>query len=144
MSRHLNHDQISAVVAGETGPEAAAHLEDCQDCRREVEQFENVLGHFRGSVRAWSDGQVREGIRVQPRTRAWPRLAYACMIAALVLLCVVANRLPVPSKRNVAVAPSALESDTLLLKRVSADVSRSVPPGMETLLGFNTTGTVQR
>lgn len=144
MIRHLSHDEISAVVAGETSPEATAHMRACLPCRREVEHFQDVLVHFRGAVRDWSDPQFRPQPAVRQRFRVWPSLAYACTVAVIALLSVVGYRFSRQSERRAEPSPVVLESDTLLLKHVKADISRSTPPGMETLLGFSTTGTVQR
>lgn len=139
MSRHLREDQISALIAGGRGSDGASHLENCAYCRQQVEQFENVLGHFRGAVREWSDRQFA-GQAAQPRTRFWPAVAYGCAVAFIVVLSIVGYRFStrpvVNAVVNSVVTPSALQSDTLLLDHVKADVSRSVPPGMETLLGF--------
>lgn len=144
MSRHLNEDQISAIVAGVYTSDAAAHLGNCAPCRQKVEQLENVLGHFRGAVREWGDMQFAGRAVVRPRTRFWPALAYGWAVAFIVLLSVIGYRFSTRTTINPVVAPSALQSDTLLLNHVKADVSRSVPPGMETLLGFSATETEQR
>jgi hypothetical protein len=144
MSRHLNEDQISAIVAGGHNQEIAAHVENCAPCRQKVERLENVLGHFRGAVREWGDMQFAGRAVVQPRTRFWPALAYGWAVAFIVLLSVIGYRFSTRPGVNAVVAPSALQSDTLLLNHVKADVSRSVPPGMETLLGFSVTETEQR
>jgi len=140
MSRHLSHAEIASAVAGEAGWYASGHLERCPLCRQQVEQLENVLGQFRSSVRDWSDAHFSGRVAVQPRRRLWPALAYSCAVALIVLAAVAGLDF---SRRPVA-APSGLESDTLLLKHVNADVSRSAPSGMDTLLGFASTGSVQR
>jgi hypothetical protein len=144
MSRYLNADQISAMIAGDESRAVAAHLENCAPCRQQVEQLENVLGHFRGAVREWSDIQFAGRAAVQPQTRFWPALAYGCALAFIVLLSVIGYRFSTRPVINAVVAPAILQSDTLLLNHVKADVSRSVPPGMETLLGFTATETEQR
>jgi hypothetical protein len=140
MSFHLSEQQVSAVIAGEINPRAADHLAGCAACRQEVERFENALGHFRGSVRDWSESRFSGSVAVQPRRHLWPALAYAWAFALIVLLSVVGYRF----SHGTAAAPSALESDVVLLDRVKADVSRSAPPRMETLLGLTSAETVQR
>jgi anti-sigma factor RsiW len=140
MSRHLSEAEVSALVGGEAASDAAAHLENCPHCRQQVEQFENVLGHFRSSVRDWSYTHFSGRVAVQPQKRLWPAMAYSFAVALIALVSVVGYRF---AARPVAVS-SGLESDTLLLKHVKADVSRSAPPGMETLLGFTSTESVQR
>jgi anti-sigma factor RsiW len=142
MNRHLSQAEISAAVTGESGSDAAVHLETCARCRQQVEHFENVLGHFRSSVRDWSDSHFNGRVAVQPRRRLWPAMAYSFAVALIVLISVVGYRFS--TQRSTVAAPSGLESDTLLLKHVKADVSRSAPPGMETLLGFSSAESVQR
>lgn len=130
MNRHLNNAEMSAAVTGQAGADAAVHLESCAACRSEVEQFENVLGQFRGGVRNWSDGQFSGNVAVQPRSRWWRGLGYAGAVAAILLVFLFAQW------RRAPIATHIGESDTVLLKQVNADVSRSAPSGMETLLGF--------
>jgi hypothetical protein len=127
MTRHLTNDEISAVVAGTHGAESASHLENCAVCKGEVERLEQVLGHFRGAVRDWSAVEYRPRTVFQPHMRFWPGLTYACIVALILIVTVIGYRRP--SRPN-----NSFESDTRLLKQVSADVSRSAPQGMETLL----------
>lgn len=139
MNRHLSHDEISAIIAGEGSTDASGHLQNCASCTREIEQFENVLANFRGAVRDWSDGQFRERTRIRPRWRFWPSLAYACMVALIAIVSILGYRF---SGR--ADHANRNESDAQLLKQVNADVSRSAPVGMDTLLGFTSTETTQQ
>ncbi|HTA47249.1 MAG TPA: hypothetical protein VK789_32625 [Bryobacteraceae bacterium] len=127
MNRHLSSDEISAMVAGAPAAESASHLQTCAVCRSEVERLERVLGHFRGAVRDWSASEYREREVVKPRMRLWPGIAYACIVALILIVAAVGYRRP--SRPS-----NSFESDTQLLKQVSADVSRSAPQGMETLL----------
>jgi hypothetical protein len=138
MSCHLSADQISALIAGtSTGmDDAAAHLDDCAECRNQVEQFESVLGRFRGSVREWSGTQFTNPIVVQSRKHVWPVMAYGWCAVLLVLFSVIGYRYSRPPVEQPVAESSTIDSDTVLLNRVKADVSRSAPPGMETLLGF--------
>ena len=127
MTRHLSNDEISAIVAGASATESTSHLEACAACRSEVERLEQALGHFRGAVRDWGSAEYRERGLVQPRMRVWPGLVYACLVAAILIVAAIGYRRPAQSN-------NPFESDTKLLKQVNADVSRSVPQGMETLL----------
>lgn len=142
MNRHLDDNDIAAIAAGEYNREVAEHVDTCASCRLEVEQFSGALSHFRGAIRDWSGSQFSSRIIAQPRMRLWPGLAYACTIAIIALVAVIGYRFSIQPGKNTP--PSAAESDTLLLKQVKADVSRSTPPGMETLLGFTSTGAAQR
>ena len=144
MSRHLNEHQISVLIAGEQIPEAVAHLENCALCKREIEQLENVLGHFRGTVREWSDIQFSGRLPCDQERVFGRRWAHGGAIALLVLLFVAGYRFPARSHTSAAVSVSVPESDTVLLNHVKADISRSIPPGMETLLGLSSAETTRR
>lgn len=127
MNRHLTNDEISAIVAGSPAAETISHLESCVSCRSEVERLEQVLGHFRGAVRDWSAGEYHSQAVIHPSGHLWPSLAYACIVALILIVTVIGYRRP--SRPN-----NSFESDTQLLKQVNADVARSAPQGMETLL----------
>jgi hypothetical protein len=146
MIRHLSEEQISAVLLGEKGSDSAAHLEKCAHCRRQVEQFGEVMGAFRGAVREWSE--VQPGVLIAPgsRARILAPLARVCGVALVVLMGLIGYRLSSTPSRRTTVSSSnvSADADTLLLDHVKADVSRSVPPGMESLLGFTSERTTQR
>jgi hypothetical protein len=51
MTRHLNDDQIAAVLAGlELEPDARAHLDGCVGCRREVAVFDEATARRRDAM----------------------------------------------------------------------------------------------
>lgn len=51
MTKHLNDDQIAAVLAGlELEPDARAHLDGCVSCRREVAGFDEATAWRRDAM----------------------------------------------------------------------------------------------
>ena len=125
---HLNEDQFSACLAGETSPAADRHLRDCAACRAELESFEATLADFRGAVRAWSEdraGALRTSAAVTANPRHGRQLIWAVALAAL--FAIASLVLPrFERERSAGI-------DAALLNRVDAQVSRSVPSSLEPL-----------
>ena len=59
MSRHLSSREVSQWMIGERTPQQEQHVRQCPECGAEVARMEAALALFRGSVRHWSDRQVR-------------------------------------------------------------------------------------
>ena len=134
MIPHLSSEEVSEYILGYPRPAVARHLQDCPDCRAELAQFRETLGDFRDSVRGWSEQQA-ETVAAAPaslgpvQTPRWGhvtrQLAWAVAIA---ILCVVASF--VLPRHTVDTADV---NDAVLLNRVDAQVSSSVPGPMEPL-----------
>ena len=124
MNSHLSSDQICRWMAGEYARDEERHLRECLACRAELEQLQNALAGFRSSlerapVPAVSYSRVRQTL---------PRWILAT--AALLLV----TGAPVYwSTRQQRLADQA-RADELLLERVNAGLSRSVPASMEPLM----------
>ena len=77
MNQHLSSREISQWMMGERTPQQEQHVRQCPECGAEVTRMEAALALFRGSVRHWSDRQVRVPRPLAP-TRgsggypAWP------------------------------------------------------------------------
>ena len=131
MMPHLSSEQISEYVIGYPRPMVARHVQHCAACRAELSRFREALGEFGDAVRVWSDDRALAALTtVAPREapRAWNpayQLAWALVLAAI---CVIASFL-LPHHRNDSAAV-----DAVLLNRVDAQVSRSVPSSMEPLM----------
>jgi hypothetical protein len=136
MSQHLSARQISLWMVGERTPQQEQHVRECPECGAELARLEASLALFRGSVRHWSDRQVRVPGHLAPtrRSRGYPArprpLRWALVAAALLLLAAI------PIYRNVQDRQRQAEmarADALLLEQVDAEVSRAVPRPMEPL-----------
>jgi hypothetical protein len=123
MSRHLREEDICRWMAGERSLDAEQHLANCGECGSHVARMSEVLGEFRDSARALPG--VRAGRIDRSSGFAWGRIAVA---ALAVLLIAVAIWLPRHESRSV---PEV--DDAALLRRVDAEVSRTVPGPMEPL-----------
>jgi anti-sigma factor RsiW len=137
MSQHLSSREVSQWMIGERTPQQEQHVRQCPECGAELARMEAALGLFRGSVRHWSDRQVRVFRPLTPTrgSRGYPArpLPVRWALAAATLLLLAA----VPIYRNVQVRQRQAEiarADALLLEQVDAEVSRAVPRPMEPLV----------
>ena len=137
MSQHLSSPEVSQWMIGERTPQQEQHVRQCPECGAELARMEAALGLFRGSVRHWSDRQVRVPRPLTPTrgSRGYPArpLPVRWALAAATLLLLAA----VPIYRNVQVRQRQAEiarADALLLEQVDAEVSRAVPRPMEPLV----------
>jgi hypothetical protein len=137
MSQHLSARQISLWMIGERAPQQEQHVRECPECGAELARLEASLALFRGSVRHWSDGQVRVPRPLAPTrgSRGYPArplpVRWALVAAALLVLAAV------PIYRNAQDRQRQAEmarADALLLEQVDAEVSRAVPRPMEPLV----------
>ena len=124
MNTHLSSDQICRWLAGDGKAEDQRHLRECAACQAEVEQFHSMLAGFGASVR----NSPAPAIRRAARHAAMPRWILAA--AALSIL------IGAPIYWNVRQQRAAeqAKADELLLDRVNAGLSRSVPASMEPLM----------
>jgi hypothetical protein len=128
MNSHLSSEQLCHWLAGEHGPDEEQHLGACPACRAELCDFQNVLAGFKSSLEqspipAVSYSRVRQTL---PR---WilATAALALLVAAPVYWNARQQRAPQP-------AEDQAKSDELLLERIDASLSRSVPSSMEPLM----------
>jgi hypothetical protein len=124
MNSHLSLEEIYQWLSGERREEAEEHFRDCPACKVEMQQFQNALAGFRSSleqaqVPAVSYSRVRQTL---PR---W-------ILAAAALSLLVAT--PVYWNARQQRAAEQAKADELLLERVNASLSRSVPASMEPLM----------
>jgi hypothetical protein len=123
MSRHLREEDICRWMVGERSLEAEQHLANCGECSSHVARMSEVLGEFRDSAHALAG--VGAGRADRSSGFAWARMAVAALAA---LLIAVGFWLPRHESRSM---PDV--DDAALLRRVDAEVSRTVPGPMEPL-----------
>jgi hypothetical protein len=132
MIGHLSSEQLSEAVMGPlVSHEVARHVQDCPECRAMLGNFREALGDFQGAVRAWSEEQADQyrSSAALPEPHWWRsshQLAWALLIAAV---CIVASFVLPRYQANKTPA-----SDAVLLNRVDAEVSSTVPSSMEPLV----------
>ncbi len=131
MNGHLSREQISQWVAGEQGGPAAEHLRECAACRAEVEKLDQLLGHFRSSVRHWSEHQETVPV-MRPVSTGMHHPARWVLVAAAILVLVTVPAYQTARERKRAAEQA--EADAILMERVDRAVSRTVPRPMEPLI----------
>ena len=65
MNTHLKPDQFNDLLLGIADREITAHLDNCPQCRAEIEAMGGTLGSFRATPRSnWSERAARQaGVR---------------------------------------------------------------------------------
>lgn len=124
MNLHLSSEQICHWLAGRRGEEEQKHLHECAACQAELEQFQNALAEFRVSLEQCPVPAVS-------RAHIGQRLPRWVLATAALSLLVVA---PVYWNARQQRAAEQAKADELLLERVQAGLSRSVPASMEPLM----------
>lgn len=124
MKSHLSSEQICKWLAGERGYEEQPHLHACPDCRAEVEQFQNALIGFRNSL----EQSPVPAVSYSRTRQTLPRWILATAALALIVAA------PAYWNARQQRAAEQAKADELLLERVNASLSRSVPASMEPLM----------
>ena len=124
MNSHLSLEEIYQWLSGERWEEVEEHFRDCPACKAEMLQFQNALAGFRSSLERSSVPPIS----YLPVRQTLPRWILAT--AALALLIAT----PVYWNARQQRAADQAKSDELLLERIDASLSRSVPASMEPLM----------
>jgi hypothetical protein len=124
MNSHLSLEEIYQWLSGEHRDEVEEHFRECPACKVEMQQFQDALAGFRSSleqapVPAVSYSRVRQTL---------PRWILATAAVALLLA------MPVYWNARQQRAAEQARADELLLQRIDASLSRSVPASMEPLM----------
>jgi hypothetical protein len=124
MNSHLSLEEIYQWLSGEHREEVEEHFRDCPACKAEIHQFQNALTGFRSSLQQ----SPVPAINYSRVRQALPRWILAT--AALALLVATPMYWNARQQR----AAEQARADELLLERVNASLSRSVPASMEPLM----------
>jgi hypothetical protein len=65
ISAHLSPEQINDCLIGLSSAESAAHLAQCAQCRRQVNEFQSQMKSFNQTTLAWSES------RTVARSESW-------------------------------------------------------------------------
>ncbi|SRR5258706_10289306 len=124
MNSHLSSEEMYQWLSGEHGADVEEHFRDCPTCRTELLQFRNALAGFRTSLEKSPVPAVR-------RKQGSHRLSRWVLASAALSLMVAA---PMYWNARQQRAAEQAKADELLLERVQAGLSRSVPASMEPLM----------
>jgi len=124
MNSHLSSEEMYQWLSGEHGADVDEHLHECPACQTELLQFRNALAGFRTSLEKSPIPAVR-------RKQSSQRLSRWVLASAALSLMVAA---PMYWNARQQRAAEQAKADELLLERVNAGLSRSVPASMEPLM----------
>ena len=124
MNSHLSLEEIHQWLSGERLDEVEDHLSECRACKLELHQLRSVLAGFRSSLEQSPVPAVSYS-RVRPTLPRW-------ILATAALALLVAT--PVYWNARQERAEEQARADELLLERIDASLSRSVPASMEPLM----------
>jgi predicted anti-sigma-YlaC factor YlaD len=124
MNSHLSLEEIHQWLSGERRDEVEEHFRECPACKAELHQLQSALAGFRSSL----EQSPIPPVSYLPVRRTLPRWILAT--AALALLVATPVYWNVRQQR----AAEQTKADEVLLERVNAGLSRSVPASMEPLM----------
>jgi hypothetical protein len=141
MNRHFSEEEICRWLAGERAAGWERHLESCPQCRNQASSMAEVLAGFQDSVRTRSAAHLSGYPMPTPQIIRTSAFTPMRLLAAAAALCLLTLGLWLPrfvSRNGVAFVPAqpaiqSADDDAALLRRVSADVSRTVPSSLEPL-----------
>jgi len=124
MNSHLSLEEIHQWLSGERSDEVVEHFRECPACNAELHQLQSALAGFRSSL----EQAPVPPVSYLPVRKTLPRW----ILAAAALSLLVAT--PVYWNARQQRAAEQAKSDELLLQRIDASLSRSVPASMEPLM----------
>jgi hypothetical protein len=132
---HLSADQLSEWTLGERTASSAQHVASCPLCQSKIEQFEEALGGFRKSVRAWSENEF-----VNQPPLAWPDKPVrwnwrplAAIAAVGLMIALLLTTFARHETRPLTASSVSISEDAALLSQIDQEVSRTIPAAMDPL-----------
>jgi len=128
MNSHLSSEEMYQWLSGERGADVDEHFRECPTCQTELLQLRSALAGFRTSLEKSPVPSVR---RKQSRQRL---SRWVLASAALSLMVAAPVWWNAHQQRAIQTNEDQAKADELLLDRVNAGLSRSVPASMEPLM----------
>jgi len=128
MNSHLSLEEIHQWLSGERRDEVEEHFRECPACEAELHQFQKALAGFRSSL----EQSPVPPVSYLPVRGTLPRWILAT--AAVLLLIATPMYWNARQQRAPHTAEDQAKADELLLERIDAGLSRSVPTSMEPLM----------
>jgi hypothetical protein len=88
---HLNDEQFTELLLGETSPAIVAHLKVCAHCSEEADRVSTAIGNFERQSRLWAEREAASHPRLTTPKRSFegsfhlPTWVAAAVAAALVV-----------------------------------------------------------
>lgn len=136
MSHHLSEDQFEACILGRAGQWELAHINECRECRAELEQFRKALSMFRSAVAdivedhaALHSSGVSGSARSSADIPAWRWAVVLTVFVAAIMLPIVVSHTNPPK-------PAEQMSPEAVMERLNRHLSRTVPAPMEPMMSL--------
>lgn len=141
MKPHWNEDEFAENMI-DSGARAQSHLEECADCRAEVEQFDDFVRDFRDSAHDaaerpqffWNAQQTAIRARVEARSKSysiWWALTSAAALAALAIAMLIPGSKPQPQMHSATATQTHVDQDELLMRQVDESLMSNVAEPLE-------------
>jgi hypothetical protein len=128
MNSHLSSEEMHQWLSGDRADEVEEHFRECPACQTELHQLKNALTGFRNSLEECPAPPV-SWRPVRPNLPRW-----ILATAALSMLVAAPVYWNARQQRAIQTAAEQARADELLLERIDAGLSRSVPASMEPLM----------
>ena len=128
MNSHLSLEEIHQWLSGERRDEVEEHFRECPACEAELHQLRKALAGFRSSL----EQSPVPAVSYSRTRQTLPRWILAT--AAVLLLIATPVYWNARQQRPPQTAEDQAKADELLLERIDAGLSRSVPTSMEPLM----------
>jgi hypothetical protein len=132
MSNHLSQDQFESCVLSGAGRPELEHMNECPECRAEVERFSKGMALFRRAVHDLAaDAPLQPASIVNPGWR-WTLAtagAAASLVAAIVLPFFISGPKPIEN-------PRAEMSPDAVMERLNRHLEGTMPEAMEPVMSL--------
>jgi hypothetical protein len=136
MSHHLSEDQFEACILGHAGPAELAHINECSECRAELERFRKSLSLFRSAVWDLADeqGAFQSSSATEPAlsSAGIPKWRWALVVATFVA----AVAIPIIVGETNPPKPTEQMSPEAVMERLNRHLARTVPAPMEPVMSL--------
>jgi len=134
MNAHLNNEQLTAWLLGESDQPTAQHLETCAACSAEADGLRDSVASFRTMIvtaaerdeRFWAQQRLLTRQRVESHHRA-PFLRWAAALAMALVAVAALFLLHTPQPAQTAKDEAG---DEALLQQVDRDIERDYPQAL--------------
>jgi hypothetical protein len=136
MNHHLSEDQFEACILGSAGPAELVHINECPECRAELERFRKSLSLFHRAVWDLADDRAAlqsSSVTAPPLSSAGiPKWRWALVVATFV----VAVAIPILVGETNPPKPTEQMSPEAVMERLNRHLARTMPAPMEPVMSL--------
>lgn len=143
MKPHLSQEEFARCFLGTAASEERRHLQDCGECRKELESFAGSIAALRSAIRERVDAYngAYDGTHgatlpvLSPGFERTPQVRWALASFAILLIGMLPLLTTLPA-RDVQPAPAVATSPEDLMNAINVHLSRTVPSPMEPMMSL--------